>query len=219
MTDRDRARALAQAALERGRPLEWFDALYREADAGTAVVPWADLAPNPHLLAWLDAQPSSWSRARALDVGCGYGDNAGELARRGYDVDAVDVSPAAIEAARARFEDVRFHVGDASAPPEEWRGAFDLVTEIYTLQALPTELRAKVAASIATLVAPGGTLLVVARGRDDDAPEGQLPWPLTKQEILALEAQGLALVSLVDQDDGEDPPVRRFVATLRRGDT
>src|SRR5437867_4008210 len=68
--DRARARALAQDAIARGKALSWFEALYREADAGTAVVPWADLVPNPHLVAWLDANPTIGGRA--LDVGTGF---------------------------------------------------------------------------------------------------------------------------------------------------
>ena len=58
MTDRKRARTLAAEAVAAGDPLAWFERLYREADAGTAIVPWADLHPNPHLLTWLDAASS-----------------------------------------------------------------------------------------------------------------------------------------------------------------
>src|SRR5438477_2570772 len=99
--DRARARALAQDAIARGKALSWFEALYREADAGTTVVPWADLVPNPHLVAWLDTNVNV--RGRALDVGTGLGDNAEELARRGFSVVAFDVAATAIERARERF--------------------------------------------------------------------------------------------------------------------
>ena len=43
---------------------------------------------------------------RALDVGCGTGDNAALLAARGMRVTGFDVAPAAIEAARARYGDL-----------------------------------------------------------------------------------------------------------------
>src|SRR5437899_11285902 len=115
--DRARARALAQDAIARGRALRWFEALYREADAGTAVVPWADLVPNPHLVAWLDANPSIGGRA--LDVGTGFGDNAEELARRGMDVVAFDVAATAVARARARLpgSPVRYLLADLLDPP------------------------------------------------------------------------------------------------------
>src|SRR5262245_32523912 len=101
MTDRTRARRLADAAIARGEPLAWFEELYRESSAGSAVVPWDDRAPNPHVVAWLDReQPSP---GRALDIGTGLGDTAEELARRGFTVSGFDVSRTAIEQARARF--------------------------------------------------------------------------------------------------------------------
>lgn len=214
--DRTRARTLARDAVERGRPLEWFDALYREADAGTTVVPWADLVPNPHLVAWLAANPAVGGRA--LDVGTGLGDNAEELARRGMTVVAFDVAPTAVAQARARFpgSSVRYCVGNLLEPPAEWRAAFDLVAETYTLQVLPPAERRIAAAALRTLVAPGGTLLVIARGRESGEPEGAMPWPLTRAEVEAIGGVDLALVVFEDFLDDEDPPVRRFRVTFRR---
>jgi len=125
--DRSRARVLARNAIARGEALAWFEALYREADAGTAVVPWADLVPNPHLVTWLDAHPTIGGRA--LDVGTGFGDNAEELARRGMRVVAFDVAATAVARARARFpgSSVRYLVADLLDPPADWRGTFDLI--------------------------------------------------------------------------------------------
>ena len=53
--DRTRARTLARDAVGRGEPLAWFEALYREAEAGTTVVPWADLGIY-RLLSGVDAR-------------------------------------------------------------------------------------------------------------------------------------------------------------------
>jgi SAM-dependent methyltransferase len=214
--DRTRARTLARDAVARGEPLEWFDALYREADAGTTVVPWADLVPNPHLVAWLAVNPAAGGRA--LDVGTGLGDNAEELARRGMTVVAFDVAPTAVAQARARFpgSPVGYCVANLLEPPAEWRAAFDLVAETYTLQVLPPAERRVAAAALRTLVAPGGTLLVIARGREPGEPEGAMPWPLTRAEVEAIGGGDLALVAFEDFLDDEDPPVRRFRATFRR---
>lgn len=221
---RRRARELAHAALDRGAPLSWFEELYAEADRGEAIVPWADLVANPHLVEWLTARgmrpngaPPTGSRGRALDVGCGLGDNAEHLAACGFNVVAFDVAASAVEAARRRFpaSAVSYCVGDACAPPDAWRGAFDLVAETYTLQVLPPESRARAANALAALVAPGGTLLVIARGREPSDPEGAMPWPLTRAEVEAIGAGALTLESIDDFFDGEDPPVRRLRASFR----
>ncbi|HEV7733251.1 MAG TPA: class I SAM-dependent methyltransferase [Candidatus Binatia bacterium] len=218
MPDRTRARALAQDAVAAGRPTAWFETLYREAQDGSAVVPWADLVPNPHLVEWLDAHRPA--PGRALDVGTGLGDNAEELAHRGFEVTAFDVAATAVAQARRRFpaSRVTYVVADLLAPPPEWRGAFALVAETYTLQVLPPSVRGAAARMLRNLVAPGGTLLVIARGREASEPEGAMPWPLTRTEIEGLAGDGVTLVALEDFLDDEVPPVRRFRAVLRRAD-
>src|SRR5512135_3720829 len=98
MTDRTRARSLAQESIARGDPVGWFERLYAEAAEGDAVVPWADCVANPHVVEWLDRHAPPVGRA--LDIGTGLGDVAEELARRGFEVVAFDVSASAVAAAR-----------------------------------------------------------------------------------------------------------------------
>ena len=69
---------------------------------------------------------------------------------------------------------------------------------------------------MAVLVAAGGTLLVIARGREPGDPEGEFPWPLTRVELDVFKDSGLAEFSFEDFTDKEDPPVRRFRAEYRR---
>ena len=126
------------------------------------------------------------------------------------------MSPTAVTEARARFPSLEFECADASAIPEEWIGAFDLVVEIYTLQVLVEPVRARVARAIASCVAPGGRLLVIARGRDESDDAGAMPWPLTRAELARLESDELELMEFRELMDDETPPVRRFVATFRR---
>jgi SAM-dependent methyltransferase len=213
VSDRALGRRLAREALERGEPLAWFEELYLADRETPGVVSWADLVPNPHLVSWLGDAAGA---GRALVVGSGYGDDAEELARRGWEVTAFDVAPTATAAARERFPGsaVRYETADVLAPPPAWTAAFDLVVEAYTLQVLPPELRAPAAAAIAAFVAPGGRLLVVARGRDAADPPGEMPWPLVPDELRRLFAS-LELERWEDFADDEDPPVRRLRATYR----
>lgn len=218
MADRDAVRRVAAESIARGDTTGWFEDLYREAGGAWDRIPWVDLAPNPYLVEWLDAQGSVSSGSTCLVVGCGLGDDAEALAARGWDVVAFDVSATAIEGCRARFpaSTVQWVVADALAPPPAWHGHFDLVFESYTLQVLPPEARAAAAAALAATVAPGGRLLVLCRAREASEPEGQLPWPLTRDELDAFRSHGLVEVSVESFRDAEDPPVRRFRALYAR---
>ncbi len=216
MPDRTRARSLAKESIARGDAVGWFDQLYREAETGQAVVPWADRVPNPHVVEWLNRRAPA--PGRALDVGTGLGDVAEELARRDFSVIAFDVSDTAIDSARRRFPTsrVQYRALDLLALPEDLVGAFDLVVECYTLQVLPPEARALAIDSLRRTLRPGGRLLVIARGREAGEPEGEMPWPLTREEVEAIATEYLVRESFEDFLDDEDPPVRRFRAVFRR---
>jgi chemotaxis protein methyltransferase CheR len=101
---------------------------------------------------------------RALDLGCGEGADAVWLARRGWQVDAVDVSPTALARAAQHAEEaevaqqIAFHRIDLAADFPE--GRFDLVSAQF-LQS-PIEFpRDRVLRRSWSAVAPGGVLLVV----------------------------------------------------------
>lgn len=219
MADRDALRAMAEQHVAAGDPTGWFEELYASAGDDASVIPWADRRGNPNLIAWLD-RGGPPPGTRALVVGCGLGDDAEELARRGLDVTAFDVSPSAVKWCGRRFPDSRvaYVAADLLAPPAAWGGAFGFVLESYTLQALPAPTRRAAMARLAELVAPGGSLLVICRGRDPEDPEGALPWPLTRAELQSLVAEGgLTEATFEDYlDDTETPPVRRFRCVYRR---
>jgi len=217
MTDRSVARDLANRSVGRGDPTGWFEELYRLAETRPEVIPWADEKVNPHLVTWAERNGIEGRGRRALVVGCGYGDDAEWLANRGFRVLAFDVSPTAISAARRRFPDSRvdYREADVLGLPNEWIRAFDLVFEAYTLQVLPREPRAVAARQIAATAKD--TLLIVARGRDEDDDPGQMPWPLTRRDLLPIRKQrpDLIQVSFEDYMDDETPPVRRFRVEYR----
>ena len=163
----------------------WFEELYADAEAGRREVPWDRGGPNPFLEQWVRERAGDGAGRRALVVGTALGDDAELLAERGFAVTAFDIAPTAIERARRRFpsSSVEYVVADLLDPPEEWRGAFDLVAEAITVQALPVSLRDRAIDAIASTVAPGGTLVVVSGIHEGDGERDGPPWPLTRDEL------------------------------------
>ena len=208
---------IAKIHLNAGDPLGWFEALYSRAIEKPEIIPWADLEPNPNLIEWLDRHGIK-GPGRALKIGSGLGDDAEELARRNFQTTAFDISETAVAWSQRRFpqSSVVYTVANVLQSPIEWETAFDFVLESYTLQVLPYDLRAEAIRSIASFVAPGGTLLIIARGKDPGEPDGTMPWPLTKDELALFVNHGLTEVAFEDYMDSETPPVRRFRASYRR---
>jgi SAM-dependent methyltransferase len=118
--------------------------------------------PNGALVAEIaDLTPVPTAR-RALDVGCGEGADAVWLARRGWQVTALDVSRVALDRAERHARDAGVevtwvHAGlvEADLPAR----TFDLVSAQYPVLLRTPGARAE--RTLADLVAPGGTLLVV----------------------------------------------------------
>lgn len=217
---------LQRDAEAEGQPFAWFDALYARADGKPGHVPWEQAAPRFKLEEWLQANPGDG--ARAVDVGCGLGDNARRLAAAGYDVTGFDISETAASWAARRHADfspsphapagrLAFQAADLFSLPSEWVGAFDLVHETYNLQAMPPARVADAMAAVATLVAPGGRLLVMTRLHTGEAVPDGPPWPLTEAQLARFEdaAPGLVLSETEDFDDHRDPPIvhKRLVFT------
>jgi SAM-dependent methyltransferase len=204
-----------------------FEDLYSGAGDDLASLPWAALAPQPELVAWLDAHPAAGETA--LVVGCGYGDDAAATARRGWRTTAFDLAPTAIAHARRRFDGdqvgdhdpqashsdlgIEFAVADVFDLPSAWVQAFELVIEIRTLQSLPPDERAAAMTAIAATVAPGGRVFVRCEAREDSEPVGRRPWPLSRRELAAFTDAGLEEYSF---DEGTGERGRVFTAVYAR---
>ena len=130
---------------------------------------------------------------------------------------ADDLARKAVDWAKRRFPEskVDYSAADLFALPEEWRGAFDLVHECYTLQALPADLLKPAFAALAATLKPRGELLVVARARDEDQTIPGPPWPLPRSAFDLAHEAGLRLVSLEDVP-ARDNMVRHWRAVLTR---
>lgn len=112
---------------------------------------------NPLRLDYIEARTGLAGR-RVLDVGCGGGLLAEGMARRGAQVTALDLSPAALEVARLHAlesgVDVDYRLVSAEQLAREAAGSFDLVTCLEMLEHVPDP--AVTVAALARLVRPGG---------------------------------------------------------------
>jgi SAM-dependent methyltransferase len=217
------AARLAHESIAAGDPTGWFERLYAAAAAGETGVPWDRHAASPLLVQW--ATERGWRGTRdqaaqaALVVGCGLGDDAEFISSLGFRTVAFDISASAIRAARERFgeSDVAYRVADLMAPPPGWRFAYDLVVESMTLQALPEPTRAVAIGCLGPLVAPGGTLIVFARGREPKSYDDGPPWSLTRAEIESIGSGELAPVRIDEiRDASASTAAWRWRAEFRR---
>lgn len=190
----------------------WFEKIYAAADAQGSSIPWANLDTSPDLVEWLDEQGIDGTGQTAVVVGCGLGDDAEELARRGFAVVAFDIAPTAVKMCQVRFPHsaVQYQVADLFAPPEEWYGRYDFVLEYFNLQALPPDVQPRAMTAMAALAAPGGTVLVINLGCDHRNGHPGPPWPLVKSELVSFYNAGLQEVAFEEYDEQVDAPVRRF---------
>ncbi|MGH3917393.1 MAG: class I SAM-dependent methyltransferase [Pseudonocardiaceae bacterium] len=136
----------------------WWDRFYADR---SQPVPFFVAKPDENLVSYLDR--GLITPGRALDLGCGAGRNAVHLASAGFDVDAVDLSPAAIawaqDRARQAGADVHFHCGDAFArTATELSGPYDLIYDSGCFHHLPPHRRISYLALLDRALATGGHL-------------------------------------------------------------
>jgi SAM-dependent methyltransferase len=159
---------------------------------GVGVTPWEQMPELPvskQVAALLDSEAAGGERlpALALDLGCGSGVWAVELAKRGWTVTGVDAVPKAIRRARQRAHEagveVRFIEGDVTA----LRGAdvgsgFRLVLDFGTAHGLKREEFKVLGREVSAVAAADATLLMYATA---PGRRGPLPRGLDRAEIEA----------------------------------
>jgi SAM-dependent methyltransferase len=162
-------------------------------------LPWDTDLPEPTLVTFVQNRAGD-ARGRVLDVGCGTGTHALWLAAQGFDVVGIDISPRAIERARAKATaaettGARFEVLDfLSAVPA---GApFDLVFDRGVFHIFDDEdERARFAAQVARCLAPGGHWLSLI-GSTEGPPREEGPPRRSARDIAAAIEPVLEIVEL-----------------------
>ncbi|MBO0916056.1 class I SAM-dependent methyltransferase [Streptomyces laculatispora] len=136
----------------------WWDDFYADR---SKPVPFFVSKPDENLASLVER--GLIKPGRALDLGCGPGRNALYLASMGFEVDAIDLSPAAVAWAESRAAEagaeVRFRCGDAfdllAAEPGR---PYDLIYDSGCFHHLPPHRRISYRALLDRALAPGGHL-------------------------------------------------------------
>jgi 2-polyprenyl-6-hydroxyphenyl methylase/3-demethylubiquinone-9 3-methyltransferase len=121
---------------------------------------------NPLRLSYIESV-AGLENARALDVGCGGGILSEAMARGGARVLGIDLSQAVLDVAELHALEARLAVEYRAIAAEELAaaspGSFDLVTCMEMLEHVPDP--AATLAALATLVKPGGNVIVSTLNR------------------------------------------------------
>lgn len=159
----------------------------------------------------LDAEESERAKplGRALDLGCGRGQYAPELVRRGWQVVGIDYTRRAIDEARRRgIEGATFVVADVSDLPADQLGTFDFFLDVGCFQHFDAGQRAAAGRGITALANPGATLLMMAFSRP--TPIGSFVKGVSPT-VVQTAFPGWDLLSAEDADiGGMDFPMRRM---------
>ncbi|HEY7431344.1 MAG TPA: class I SAM-dependent methyltransferase [Streptosporangiaceae bacterium] len=134
----------------------WWDRFYADR---AKPVPFFAAKPDENLVSHIEG--GTLLPGRVLEVGCGPGRNAVYLAAAGFEVDAVDLSPAAVawgeERAREAGADVRFRCGDVFSLDLPAR-RYSLVYDSGCLHHLPPHRRVSYLNLLDRVLLPGGHL-------------------------------------------------------------
>ena len=193
-----------------------WDARYETGD-----LPW-DSGRHDHSL---EAVLSEYDIApcQTLEIGCGTGTNAIWLAKRGFTVTAIDISPLALATARdkakapdvaVRFLDVDVH---GNKLPD---GPFDFVFDRGCFHGSDEQERDEFAAHIHAALKPKGLWFSLI-GSADSPPREVGPPRLTAREIATHVEPRFEIVSLkathFDSDQEDPPPAWACLMRKRNG--
>jgi SAM-dependent methyltransferase len=200
---------IARRLVARRRSAEgprWYQVVYRLIYR-VGFTPWQRATPYADLVAVVEG-PSALRPGRALDLGCGTGTDTVYLATHGWDVTAVDMTPAALAAARRNATGAgvspRFIQGDVTRLHELGVGdGYSLLLDFGCFHTLPEDRRPAYVSEVSRAAAPGATLLLFGFRRPiapmhagitaDEVPQrfSDAGWQLVSAERASAEAMHL----------------------------
>lgn len=199
---------------QRPRDRAHWDQRYVEGD-----LPWDSGKPDAHLHAVLDEH--GIMPGKGLEIGCGTGTNSIWLAKQGFEMTGLDLSPTAIAAAEAKVAAVEVNcrllvadilVDKVPGTPFEFvydRGCFHVFDGV--------DERSRFASQVADLLAPDGIWHSLI-GSTDGPPRDSGPPRRSAAEVVAAVEPHLEILQLRSTtfDQGDHRDARAWVLVARR---
>jgi SAM-dependent methyltransferase len=179
-------------------PSDWYGAHVEEVSARFEAL----LPDDVH--AWVADLVPEGSTGLAMDLGAGTGRDAAWLARRGFDVVAVEPSPQMLETAKLLHAEPNIRwIGDslpALAKVRRLGLAFNFILLSGVWMFVPPAERARAFRKLITLLKPGGRIAFTLRMGDLASDRGMHPASLAEIETLA-RGHGVAVERIVETPD------------------
>jgi SAM-dependent methyltransferase len=118
-----------------------------------------DVSADPWLQDWLQLLHDRAGTAPILELGCGIGKDTAILVEAGFRVVAVDLSPRAVERARAAAPQAEFHIRDLRAPFPVTAGEVGVIIASLSLHYFAWVETLALVERIRTTLRPHGALL------------------------------------------------------------
>lgn len=181
----------------------FFDQAYRGRP------PWDIGRPQP---AFVELANAGAIKGSVLDLGCGTGEVTLEMAERGHEAWGIDISPNAIDQAKAKAKlrglqgQVTFLVGNA-LEAEHLNRTFDTVIDCGLFHVFSDPEREVYAQQLASVLKPGGALHILCFSDWEDASWGG-PRRVSQAEIIDTFRDGWRVDDIREARFVVDPRIR-----------
>lgn len=191
---------------------EFWNELYRNNAAA-----WDLKTPTPAFTDLLESEYFS-ARRTLLVVGCGYGYDAAEAAKRGFEVTALDFSETAIDFAKKLAQkenvNVNFLVEDFFNLTDEYLTAFEIVFDYVTYCAIDPGRRKDYSEKIFDVLKPNGIFAIILFPIEKRI--GGPPFAVDVNEATELFSEKLELIISTDKINSIKPRKGRELLQIYR---
>lgn len=191
---------------------EFWDLLYQNKN-----VAWDLKTPTPAFIDLLNSE-YFFGRKKILISGCGYGYDAIEAAKKGFDVTALDFSETAIQFARllAQRENVyiNFLIEDIFNLNEMYSNSFEIIFDYVTYCAIDPQRRKEYARKISELLSPNGIFAIILFPIEKRV--GGPPFAVDVDEASNIFSESLELILSTDKINSIKPRKGRELLQIYR---